>query len=317
MIKVSMIIPCYNAMPYLDICMNSILEDELKEKEIIFINDGSKDDTLKKLQEFEKQYSNVVVMDKKNGGQASARNLGLKKAQGEFIYFLDVDDYIAKNAVKIMYEFAKKHDYDYVYSDYYEHHEDQDLQVSNHHSEDLKKDAVIANFAPWAKLISKKLIDDISFQFCEDHIFEDIAVIPHLGASSSSPGYLNKPLYYYNMANTSTMRKKEYDPRFEDYFYISDYIYEQFQKDHLIEPYYEELKYVYLDGILKSGVLLFAKYKEGTKHISKLRKNVKQKFSNLLDNKYYKKEPGYRKLTAMIAVYFPPILVRLAKKIKQ
>lgn len=315
--KISIIIPCYNAESYIEKCMSTILLDELKEKEIIFINDGSKDDTLKLLRGLESKYSNVVIIDQENSGQAVARNKGLKKATGEYIFFLDVDDYVEKNVFKKMYDYALKNNSDYVYSDYYEHYSNQDKIVKNNHGAEEKKDALLANFAPWGKLISKKLIDKVNFQFCEGRIFEDIAVIPHLAACSDHPIYLNEALYYYNMTNTSTMRQKHYNKKYEDMMYISDYMYELFQKDHFIEPYYEELQYIYLDGILKSGVLKFAKYKEGIKYIPILRKNVKQKFSKLLKNKYYKREPFYRKFTAFISIYFPPYILYIFKSMKK
>ena len=316
MVKVSLIIPCYNARPYIDKCMSAILEDELTDKELIFINDGSSDDTLTILKKYKKKYDNIVIIDQENSGQAVARNKALDIAKGNYIFFLDVDDYIEKDAIKKMYEYAEKNKYDYVCCDYYEHYNDRDIVISNYRSDDLKKNAIVANFAPWGKIISKKLIDKIHFRFCEGKIFEDIAVIPHLAACAKNPGYLQEPLIYYNMTNMSTTRQKEYKKKFEDIIYISDYVYKLFSDDKLIDDYREELKYIYLEGMIRTGVLKFANYNEGIKNIRVLRKNVKDKFSHLLNNKYYKQESFYRKLTGFVAVYFHPRVIRLLKKIK-
>jgi len=315
--KVSVIIPCYNAECYLEKCIESLLNDKLSDKELIFINDGSKDNTLNKLKKFQKKYNNIIIINQENSGQGVARNKGLKKAKGEYIFFLDVDDYIEKNALYNSYSFAKKHKSDYVYFDYYEHYHEKDVIIKNYITDDEKKNAVLANFAPWGKLIKKSLIDNINFKFLEHKIYEDVAVIPFLAASSNNPKYLNEPLYYYNMTNMSTTRKKEYDKKYEDMIYVSDYLYNLFKKHDLLESYYEEIQYIFLDSILKSGVLKLAKYKEGLPIINKLRKNVKSKFKHLLKNKYYKKEKIYYKFTTFISLYFPSYLLYIMKKIKK
>ena len=316
MITVSIIIPCYNASKYLKNCLEKIYKDELENKEIILINDGSKDNTLKIMQEERKKHKEIIIINQKNSGQAVARNKGIAKARGKYISFLDVDDNIEINAFKIMYDYAEKNKNDYVYCDYYMHYLDKDIIVQNNYTKSERKNAILANFAPWGKLIKKELIEKENFSFLSGKIFEDIAVIPHIAAKSKHPSYLNKPLIYYNMTNESTTRKKEYDKRYEDMIYVSDYIYNLFRKDNLLKEYEEELKYIYLDSILKSGVLKFAKYKEGLKNIPVLRKNVNNKFQHLTKTIYFKKDKLYRKITAYIALYLPPYLIYLLKKMK-
>lgn len=314
---VSVIIPCYNAEQYIKKCIEILLNDKLKKKEIILVNDGSTDRTLEILNKYKENNKNIIVINQKNSGQAVARNNGLKLAKGKYITFIDIDDFPAENMLYEMFHYAEENKYDYVYCNYYEHYTNGDKKIENHHTQDIKKDAILANFAPWGKLISKKLIDEIEFKFCEGKIFEDIAVIPFLGAMCKNPGYLPKYLYYYNMSNSnSTTRKKCYDKRYEDMIFISDYLYDLFYKNNLIDEYSDEISYIFLDGILKSGVLKFAKYKEGLSQITILRKNIKKKFKQLLKNKYYKKEPLYRKITALMAYYFPPKLLYILKKVK-
>lgn len=316
MVKVSIIIPCYNAISYIDKCLKSIIKDKLKEKEIILINDGSTDKTQEMLEKWSKKHDNIKIIKQKNGGQGVARNNALKKAKGEYIFFLDIDDYVAPNIFFKMYNFAKENNSDYVYCDYFEHYADKDLIIKNNHSQEQKSNAILANFAPWGKLMSSKLIKDIDFKFCEGKIFEDVAVIPHIASKSSNPKHFEEPLYYYNMTNISTTRKKQYDKRYEDMIFVSDYLYNLFEKDNTINKYEEELKYIYLDSILKSGILKFAKYKEGLKNIPIIKKNVYKKFPKLIKNKYYKQETIYRKITTLIALYTPAYLLYLLKKIK-
>ena len=93
MIKVSVIVPCYNVEKYLPKCLDSLVNQTLKEIEVICINDGATDNTLSILKDYEKRYKNkIVIIDKKNEGVWKGRWDGIRKAKGEYITFLDSDD---------------------------------------------------------------------------------------------------------------------------------------------------------------------------------------------------------------------------------
>lgn len=102
--KLSVIIPCYNMELYLQECVDSLLDQNLdpSEYEIIIVNDESKDRTLEIANEYASKYHHVKVIDKKNAGVGAARNSGYNLAQGEYIYFLDPDDYLAQNTLPIL-----------------------------------------------------------------------------------------------------------------------------------------------------------------------------------------------------------------------
>ena len=97
-VKVSVIIPVYNVAEYLPFALQSCIEQTLYDVEFICINDGSTDNSLQVLREYEKKDERFIVVDKENGGVSSARNEGLKRACGKWIMFLDPDDYLSKNA---------------------------------------------------------------------------------------------------------------------------------------------------------------------------------------------------------------------------
>ena len=107
----SIIVPCYNVEASLRKTLDSLLCQNYTDYEIITINDGSTDSTLSILKEYEKNFQMVKVIDKKNGGVSSARNLGLDMAQGEYIFFLDSDDYVYPNFFKIITEELQKKRY--------------------------------------------------------------------------------------------------------------------------------------------------------------------------------------------------------------
>lgn len=98
--KVSVIVPVYNVEAYLEQCIHSILQQSYKNIELILVNDGSTDKSLEIIQKFQKNYSEIVVVNQKNQGLSGARNSGINIAKGEYIIFVDSDDYIDKELVE-------------------------------------------------------------------------------------------------------------------------------------------------------------------------------------------------------------------------
>lgn len=101
--KFSVIIPVYNVENYLSQCLDSVINQTIYDIEIICVNDGTKDSSKQILDKYRKMDSRIQVIDKKNGGLSSARNYGLKKATGNYILFLDSDDYIENKACERLY----------------------------------------------------------------------------------------------------------------------------------------------------------------------------------------------------------------------
>ncbi len=111
MIKVSVIIPVYNAENYIRQCMDSVLFQTLKEIEIICVDDGSVDGSLAILMDYEKKYKNVIVLHQDNQGAGAARNKGMEHARGGYVCFMDADDYYAQErALECLYVNAEKND---------------------------------------------------------------------------------------------------------------------------------------------------------------------------------------------------------------
>ena len=113
--KVSVIVPVYNSSTYIDKCMTSLVNQTLDDIEIIVIDDGSNDDTLKKLEKYKRK---IKLIKQKNSGVASARNKGLMNATGEYIAFVDSDDWIEQDMFQVMYNKAMEKNYDAVECDF-------------------------------------------------------------------------------------------------------------------------------------------------------------------------------------------------------
>ena len=99
---ISIIIPAYNSSEYLKRCLDSIVCQPFEDYEVIVVDDGSTDDTGKVLDEYAKRYSRIKAVHKENGGVSTARNAGLDKAQGDYIIFVDCDDYVHEDIVETL-----------------------------------------------------------------------------------------------------------------------------------------------------------------------------------------------------------------------
>lgn len=118
-IKVSIIIPVYNVAPYLDACLSSCVNQTFRDIEIIVVNDGSPDTSYQIIEKYAAMYERIVVVNKENEGVIYARKSGLDIARGEYIFYLDGDDYIENNAIEILYKETLDKGADYVMAGFY------------------------------------------------------------------------------------------------------------------------------------------------------------------------------------------------------
>ena len=122
MTLVSVIVPVYNVEKYLRRCLDSIINQTLKDIEIICVNDGSKDSSLDILKEYSQKDSRVKIIDQENAGLSAARNSGMEIASGEYIGYVDSDDWVDLNFFEKLYNAAKKHDADIAVADFVRQH---------------------------------------------------------------------------------------------------------------------------------------------------------------------------------------------------
>ena len=112
MVAISIVIPVYNIGKYLGTCLDSLINQTFEDFEAICVNDGSKDDSLKILEEYSKKDSRIKIITQENGGSGSARNNGLSLAQGKYVQFLDGDDYFEPEMLEKLFNLAEKHQED-------------------------------------------------------------------------------------------------------------------------------------------------------------------------------------------------------------
>lgn len=322
MIKISIIIPVYNVEAYLEKCINSLINQTIKELEFIFVNDGTKDNSVSIIKKYQKKDKRIKLLEKTNGGQASARNLGLKHAKGEYIAFLDSDDFVSENMYKTLYNRAKKDNLDIVLCNYFLVYKDKTEKNQNSITKEKEKkltpeEYVILSPSPWNKIIKREYLEKQNFIFPEGIIYEDFASIPLLGLDNPKVVYLNECLHYYVQSDSSTMRNKEYKKKYEDIFQAVKYLYNNM----IDKGYNQELEYLLTYHYLYLGSLNFYKYKK-YKNIDKIANDMKKYFPNwhqnkLVISKFDKKKILYMKLFYHKKYFLINLYRRLTNKNEQ
>lgn len=223
MIKVSVIVPAYNTEKYLKKCLDSLVKQTLDDIEIIVINDCSTDKTKDILEKYKRKYKNIkVINNKTNKGIGYNRNLGITKASGKYIIFVDSDDYLDIDYAKKMYDYAELYNLDMVVCDIKKVNDNGEFisyesDIKNFETSNLINNPMLLldiNMGPANKLFASKLFKDKEARFAEKLKYEDIVLIPRLIMNSNSIGKIRNVYYNYVIhknSETTTMNKKVFD----------------------------------------------------------------------------------------------------------
>lgn len=205
--KISIIVPVYNTGIYLKKCINSLLNQTLRDIEIVLIDDGSTDESRDICDEYAKKDDRISVIHKRNEGVSIARNIGIKKSKGKYIGFIDSDDWIESNMYQNMYKYIKDYDVDIVFCDAVTVYDDKQSEIDSftllEKSRLITKDKIDSSLliqmagSVWRGLYKRELLQEndiyfpIDLKFSEDRIFNLYAI-----------GYSKKIFYdktvYYN-----------------------------------------------------------------------------------------------------------------------
>lgn len=216
---ISVIIPVYNAEKYLRQCIDSVLSQTYINYEIILVDDGSKDNSLAICNQYKDSNENIKVFHKENGGASSARNVGIKEANGKYIYFLDSDDYIENNTLQKLVMCLIENSADLVFFEGRVVSENGickgNYEYRNHYSSDkahlvMKKMLRNKEFHVGTPFffISKKIFDDNNLWFKEGVMYEDMLMSYQLFSFAVKAAHLHEKLYVRRYRNASVMTSK-------------------------------------------------------------------------------------------------------------
>ena len=212
--KVSIIIPCYNVEKYISECISSIIEQTYKNIEIIAVNDGSPDKSLEILKSFEYD-KRFVLIDKKNGGVSSARNKGIEVSTGEYLIFVDGDDYLAPDFVDYMLKIVKSTKSDFCISKNCFTHigekqikNDKIFKLSPKNATSLLLSSKVI-VGSWNKIYKKSLLVDNNIEFDENLFYgEGLNLITTVSQIVDFVGVGNRKIYYYRRNNEHSATTK-------------------------------------------------------------------------------------------------------------
>lgn len=295
--KISVIIPVYNTEKFIKKCLNSILGESV-EKEIIIINDGSTDNSLKIISDMALEHKEIIVIDQENHGQGYARNVGINKAQGKYLCFIDSDDYINPGSLDKAIEIAEKDKKDILYWNIDWIYENNDIKHQPIFSKVYDKvddiGYLLSDPSPCNKLFRKDLFKKNNLEFPTDCIYEDFALIPSLVKYTKNIGYTNEITYNYLQRNSSTMNQVKYNPKMMNIIVAYNHLYNA-----LYPEYKEELEYIAINQLIYFRTFELLKYNRH-KEIKECLEEVNKKFPDWKHNKYFVKRNKLIKIYCLL-----------------
>ena len=297
--KISVIIPVYNTEDYLKECIESLVNQTLREIEILIVNDGSTDSSLEIMKEFKNKYPNIIkIFDKVNGGQASARNYALPFAQGEYLGFVDSDDWVDSTMYEEMYEKAEKEDADIVICDMVDHFPDRTVCYPSSRFENKFK------VTPSAcnKLFKRSLVKEDVFPvglWYEDFEFTTMQLM-----KTDCISVIHKGLYHCHCREVSTMYNNNSEKN-QDILVVLEHLVEYVEKNGWYEKYKNVLEYLYIDHVLITSINRVQKQTNEKKKIviNNLRKEVLKKYNSFYKDDAFREMPKKRQIIALLNAY--------------
>lgn len=236
---ISVIVPVYNVEKYIERCLLSLINQDCTcNYEIITVNDGTKDNSMQIVRRLAASYDKIRIVEKENGGLASARNAGLAQAHGEFVAFVDSDDFVSESYISRLYDTAVNTGADIVCCNYKNTDESGEHGFENPLShtcgvfsgrsalKGILADITIRSYV-WNKLYRRSLFTDNNIVFPLGMTFEDFAIMPQLMYHSKKVAFIKDTLYFYvhrHGSITGTMKKSTIEDYIRAYAMIRRFL---------------------------------------------------------------------------------------------
>ncbi len=269
--KLSVIVPIYNIAKYISKCLDSILKQDFEDMEIICINDGSKDNSLDVLNKYKKL--GVKIIDKENEGSGAARNIGLEKAQGEYVLFIDGDDWLRDNSIKKLIKKADELKTDMLIFGGLSYHNGKGrlggYSITKfpkkyfrgvYSAKDLKSDIFKFPTTTWTKLYRRDFLLKNNIKFQNIRAGQDQLPNFHAFITAERIAVLPENLYCYRKnrlgSTTSVNKKKNFSPIYV--FYGAENLLKELGK-------IDEYKYIFVNKYFSKATSWLGKFDEELK----------------------------------------------------
>ena len=289
--KLSVIMPIFNAEQFLADTIDSILKQDFEDFELLLIDDGSKDNSKKICEEYEKKDKRVKVLKKQNEGVSKTRNLGIEKAEGEFLYFVDADDYVKDNMFSVLMKNIQIYNADISMCGYqiiedkstieYYGTKKQYLYNNNEAIKIFLKEEQFG-VALWNKIFRKTIIENLRFDE-KLRINEDKWFLFNVILNANNVIYKDEILYSYIKRSTSATSGK-FSERFMDVIDVNDRIIKTMEKDD------DELKALAKVNSLINNMIVYRKliFSENCREYKKEKKIIRDNISKKENRKLIK-----------------------------
>lgn len=271
----SVIIPVYNTELFLRKCVESVLRQTCQSYEAIIVNDGSTDGSREIAEAYGERYARIHVITQENKGLGGARNTGIDAACGDYLIFLDSDDYIREDMLKVLHEALQSAKSDVVAFDAYMVNlngvicDQSTLHTYGMSREDLSgKDLLMMEPTSCLKVYRRELFQEAKIHFPERLWYEDFATIPRVALHAQKVTYLKEPLYYY-VQNPDSITHSKYSGRMMEIMTAFDCVMRCYQEEGKFTEYYSELEWnCFLHVLYYSAFRLL----RSTYHIKEMRR---------------------------------------------
>lgn len=303
-VKYSFIIPVYNVEKYIRHCIDSLLAQTYKSFEIIIVDDGSKDRCGQIVDEYQNSFPEYVrVVHQKNTGQGGARNYGIELSKGEYILFVDGDDYVSPKMLEIIDGYLSKTNDDILFFEWLSVKEREigwqdDVQFLDVYHVMLKVDYVYQQPSPWRKVYKSSLFKNGKFRFPRKLYYEDMALAPCFVLEAKNIGMIEEKLYYYVQRSNSTMRSKDIS-RLLEIIPAFDYALNIFEESGLIKEYYKELEWYAIQHVLYFSSCRISMVGYFPEAVQNLYDYMKNNFPDYRKNPYIKTDNDYVKMNEL------------------
>lgn len=296
--KVSIIVPVFNVEKYIDKCLNTLINQTLQDIEIIIVNDGSTDGSEKIIQNYIENNTNIIkYVKKENGGLSDARNYGMQFATGDYICFLDSDDYVDVTIYEKMYNKAIKENCDYVECDFIWKYENKEVKDNGYMYKDKYEMLANARVVAWNKLIKRSLIEENEIKFPKGLRYEDVEFFYKLLPYINKFGFVKENLIYYIQRQNSIVKTQ--NERTKEIFIVLENVIDYYKTKGIYEKYKTELEYSCTRLLLCSSFLRIVKIENKKIRKQQLEdtwKNLNKMFPEWKKNQILKKQKNKKNM---------------------
>ncbi len=300
-VTITVVVPIYNVEDYLDECLQSLVEQSTIPFEVLLVDDGSTD----KSPDISMKYTKINpelfhYYRKSNGGLSDARNYGIERAKGDYILFLDSDDYLVENAIERIVNLISNDNADIVEFDFMKFYEsgrtERVKSVQGHSRMIDEKEYLIGEHAACNKVVRREIFENYKIRFPKGLWYEDRATTGQYVVGNPKIQYFAETLYCYRQREASIMHQSGYNPKMMDIVAAVDMAREGIDR----RKYRDEIEYIYIGNLIFTNALRLLPYK-AKNELKKCINHVNEIYPNWTKNKYFKRQSkGYQLVCVLL-----------------